>query len=80
MSRIKGFLFIGLVLSLLSCDKQKRAQNKEYREIQKSQRELARWLMSQPQEVRDEFKRDFVFSKGQIDSLVNSLKDTTIQK
>ena len=80
MSRIKLFLILGLLLSLLSCNQQKRAQNKEHQEIQRSQRELAKWLMSQPQEVRDEFKRDYVFTQEEIDSLVNSLKDTTIQK
>jgi hypothetical protein len=39
-----------------------------------SQKELAKWLMSQPQEVRDEFKRDFTFSKKEINSFVDSLR------
>ena len=38
---------------------------------------LAQWLIAQPQEVRDAFKRDFTFSKKQIESLKDTLRDTT---
>ncbi len=37
------------------------------------QRALHYWLISQPQEVRDAFKRDFVFTKQAIDSLRDTL-------
>ena len=41
--------------------------------IRNSQNELGEWLLTQPQEVRDAFKRDFVFKKEQIDSLRDTL-------
>lgn len=39
-----------------------------------SQKALADWLMSQPQDVREAFKRDFTFSKKEINSFVDSLR------
>jgi hypothetical protein len=44
----------------------------------KSQRELAEWLSTQPQEVVDEFKRNYVYSKEEIDSLLAPIRDTAI--
>jgi hypothetical protein len=44
----------------------------------KSQRELAEWLRTQPQEVVDEFKRKYVFSMEEIDSLLAPIRDTAI--
>ena len=41
--------------------------------IRNSQNELGEWLLTQPQEVRDAFKRDFVFKNEQIDSLRDTL-------
>jgi hypothetical protein len=40
------------------------------------QKVLGDWLMSQPQEFRDAFKRDFTFSKQAIDSLGGTIQDT----
>jgi|LakMenEpi03Aug12_release.lakeMendotaPanAssembly.Ray.scaffolds.fasta_scaffold4487785_1 hypothetical protein len=84
---INSFKLIVISIFLVgvsSCNQEKRALKKEYRiyhrASMKSQRELAEWLSTQPQEVVDEFKRNYVFTKGAIDSLINSIKDTTIQK
>ncbi len=41
------------------------------------QKALAEWLMSQSQQVRDDFKRDFVFSGEQLKQLVDTLKNNT---
>jgi hypothetical protein len=38
------------------------------------QRELHYWLMSQTQEVRDSFRREFTFSGQEIENLIDSLK------
>lgn len=38
------------------------------------QNALGIWLMSQSQQVRDDFKRDFTFSGQDIKALVDSLK------
>lgn len=38
------------------------------------QNSLGIWLMSQSQQVRDDFKRDFTFSGQDIKALVDSLK------
>jgi hypothetical protein len=84
---INSFKLIVISIFLVgvsSCNQEKRALKKEYRiyhrASMKSQRELAEWLSTQPQEVVDELKRNYVFTKGEIDSLINSIKDTTIQK
>lgn len=38
------------------------------------QEALANWLMSQPQEVVDDFKKDFTFSGNQIKEFIDTLK------
>jgi hypothetical protein len=38
------------------------------------QRELHYWLMTQTQEVRDSFRREFTFSGQEIENLIDSLK------
>ena len=40
---------------------------------------LGYWLLMQPQQVRDDFKRDFTFSGKQIKQLVDTLK-SKVQK
>jgi hypothetical protein len=35
---------------------------------------LGYWLLSQPQQVRDDFKKDFTFSGEQIKEIVDTLK------
>jgi len=39
------------------------------------QEALANWLLTQPQQVRDDFKRDFTFSGKQIKQFVDTLKN-----
>jgi hypothetical protein len=82
---ITAFIFLlicGLYLTTTSCNQEKRALKKEYRTYHrasmKSQRELAEWLSTQPQEVVDEFKRKYVYSKEEIDSLLAPIRDTAI--
>jgi len=71
-----------LLVGVSSCNQEKRALKKEYRVYHrasmKSQRELAEWLSTQPQEVVDEFKRNYVYSKEEIDSLLAPIRDTAI--
>jgi hypothetical protein len=75
------FLLIGL-LTVVSCQttkvslptyvsQPKPVQDTTYISEQKA---LAIWLMSQPQQVRDDFKRDFTFSGKQIKEFVDTLK------
>jgi len=71
-----------LLVGVSSCNQEKRALKKEYRVYHrasmKSQRELAEWLSNQPQEVVDEFKRKYVYSKEEIDSLLAPIRDTVL--
>jgi len=51
-------------------------QSKVFRDTTQisDQKALSNWLRSQPQQVRDDFKRDFTFSGEQIKQLVDTLK------
>jgi hypothetical protein len=80
---IKLAIFVVIFISVISCQSshkiptstvsESNAQDTTWKNEQKA---LADWLLSQPQEVRDAFKRDFTFSKQQIDSLKSSIGDT----
>jgi len=83
---INGFKLIVISIFLVgvsSCNQEKRALKKEYRVYHRnslnSQRELAEWLSNQPQEVVDEFKRNYVYSKAEIDSLLAPIRDTAVR-
>jgi hypothetical protein len=88
MNRLRANTVIHLIVisvflvGVSSCNQEKRALKKEYRVYHraslKSQRELADWLSTQPQEVVDEFKRNYVYSKEEIDSLLAPIRDTAI--
>ena len=79
---MKTFIFVFSLFFLVNCntakkiDKPLASQNKIVRDTNyiSEQNALGIWLMSQPQKVRDDFKRDFVFSGDQIKQLVDSLK------
>ena len=76
---------ISLFLStlLVSCKQPKKVINKDKVENQvaidtswkNEQRKLHYWLMTQPQEVRDSFKREFTFSRQEIDRLIDTLRN-----
>ncbi len=76
-------LFLSTLLVLMSCKQSKRFINKDKGENQvaidtswkNEQRKLHYWLMTQPQEVRDSFKREFTFSRQEIDSLIDTLRN-----
>jgi uncharacterized protein (TIGR02145 family) len=84
---MKTLIFIFSLLFLVNCQTAKKIekplaiQNNVVRDTNyiSEQEALGAWLMSQPQQVRDDFKRDFVFSGDQIKQLVDSLKGT-VQK
>ena len=79
---MKTFIFVCSLFFLVNCNTAKKiekplaTQNKIVRDTNyiSEQNALGIWLMSQPQQVRDDFKRDFVFSGDQIKQLVDSLK------
>ena len=78
----KAFIFIFGFVFLLSCQANKVGTNSIKSKKQlvsdttqiSDQKALSNWLRSQPQQVRDDFKRDFTFSGEQIKQLVESLK------
>jgi len=78
----KAFIFIFGFVFLLSCQANKAGTNSIKSKKQlvsdtaqiSDQKALSNWLRSQPQKVRDDFKRDFTFSGEQIKQLVESLK------
>ena len=84
INSIKLIVISAFLIGASSCNQEKRVLKKEYRiyhkASMKSQRELAKWLSNQPQEVVDEFKRKYVYSKEEIDSLLAPLVDTAIRK
>ncbi len=79
---MKPVSFFSSLIFLISCHTTKEVikplatQSKVFRDTTKisDQKALSNWLRSQPQQVRDDFKRDFVFSGDQIKQLVDSLK------
>ena len=80
---MKTLIFIFSLLFLVNCQTAKKIekplaiQNNVVRDTNyiSEQEALGAWLMSQPQQVRDDFKRDFVFSGDQIKQLVDPLKN-----
>jgi hypothetical protein len=80
---IKLATFVVFFTSIISCQSSHKIPTSQVTESnaldtswENEQKALADWLLSQPQEVRDAFKRDFTFSKQQIDSLKPSIGDT----
>lgn len=79
---MKVFIFIFGFVFLLSCKANKvvtnsiKQQNQVFRNTKyiSEQDALGTWLLNQPQQVRDDFKRDFTFSGEQIKQLVDTLK------
>jgi len=75
------FFLLGL-LSVVSCQTSKMVVNPPVVQKQvvsdttyiSEQRALSNWLRSQTQEVRDDFKRDFVYTSEEIKGLVDTLK------
>ena len=80
---MKAFIFIFGFVFLLSCQANKAGTNSIKSKKQlvsdttqiSDQKALSNWLRSQPQQVRDDFKRDFTFSGEQIKQLVDTLKN-----
>jgi len=78
----KAFIFIFGFGFLLSCQANKAGMNSIKSKKQlvsdttqiSDQKALSNWLRGQPQQVRDDFKRDFTFSGEQIKQLVDTLK------
>ena len=79
---MKAFIFIFGFVFLLSCHANKALTNSIKQKKQlvtdanyiSEQDALGTWLLNQPQQVRDDFKRDFTFSGEQIKQLVDTLK------
>jgi len=76
-----GLLLLLLLNAMHSCKPKQVVYHQYYNKNAKdidngmdSQRALALWLKSQPQEVRDAFKRDFLFSEEEIKNLTDSLR------
>jgi len=80
---MKAFIFIFGFVFLLSCQANKAGMNSIKPKKQlvsdvnyiSEQDALGTWLLNQPQQVRDDFKRDFTFSGEQIKQLVDTLKN-----
>jgi len=80
---MKTIIFLISLLTVVSCQTSKTVmsqpvvQNQVVRNtVQISDQEaLANWLLTQPQQVRDDFKRDFTFSGKQIKQFVDTLKN-----
>ena len=80
---MKTIIFLIGLLSVVSCQTSKMVytqpitQNKVVKDtVHISEQEaLANWLLSQPQQVRDDFKRDFTFSGKQVKQFVDTLKN-----
>ena len=79
---MKTFIFVFSLTFLLNCQTAKRIEKPlatQYKVVNDThyiseQNTLGIWLMSQSQEVRDDFKRDFTFSCAQIKQLIDTLK------
>jgi hypothetical protein len=79
---MKTLIFLISLVTVVSCQTSKITitqpvvQNQVVRDTTyiSDQKALSNWLRSQTQEVRDDFRRDFVFSAGEVKSLVDTLK------
>jgi len=79
---LKTIIFLFLLVLLMSCQKSSWVippdftQNEVINDAHhiSEQDALGYWLLSQPEQVRIDFKRDFTFSGQEIKALVDSLK------
>jgi hypothetical protein len=84
---MKAFIFIFSFVFLLSCQANKAVMNSIKPKKQlvsdvnyiSEQDALGAWLLNQPQQVRDDFKRDFTFSGKQLKQFVDTIK-SKVQK
>jgi hypothetical protein len=80
---MKTIIFLFGLLTVVSCQTSKTVVCQPMVQTQvvkdtihiSEQEALANWLLSQPQQVRDDFKRDFTFSGKQIKQFVDTLKN-----
>ncbi len=85
---MKNIVYLSVLFSVFSCQKSiwldspDSTQNEVYKDTDyiSEQDALGYWLLSQPEQVRLDFKRDFTFSAKEIKSFVDTLKihDTII--
>jgi hypothetical protein len=79
---MKTLFFLISLLTVVSCQTSKMVVTQPVVQCQvvrdttyiSDQKALSNWLRSQTQEVRDDFKRDFVFSEEEVKNLVDTLK------
>jgi uncharacterized protein (TIGR02145 family) len=79
---MKAFILVFSLIFIINCQTAKKikkplaTQSDVFRDTTKisDQKALSNWLRSQPQQVRDDFKRDFIFSYEQIKQLVDTIK------
>jgi len=79
---MKTIFFLISLLTVVSCQTSKMVVNPPVVQKQvirdttqiSEQEALANWLMSQTQQVRDDFKKDFTFSGSEIKQFVDTLK------
>lgn len=79
---MKTIIFLIGLLAMVSCQTTKMVvppMNHQSKTTQvpthvSEQRMLAHWLMGQPQEVVDEFKKDFTFSGKEVGQFIDTLR------
>jgi hypothetical protein len=79
---MKTIFFLIVLFTIVGCQTPKMAVTKSVTQTQvvkdttyiSEQDALGYWLLSQPQQVRDDFKKDFTFSGEQIKEFVDTLK------
>jgi len=74
---MKTIFFLIVLFRIASCQTPKMVvQTQVVKDVTyiSEQDALGYWLLSQPQQVRDDFKKDFTFSGEQIKEIVDTLK------
>jgi hypothetical protein len=74
---MKTIFFLIVLFTIASCQTPKMVvQTQVVKDVTyiSEQDALGYWLLSQPQQVRDDFKKDFTFSGEQIKEIVDTLK------